>query len=228
MRPHLSKYWKIPPDENAAFVASMEDVLGVYQRPYDRDFPVVCMDESTKQLIGEVADPIAMTENHCELIDHEYVRKGVATIFAEVEPLGGRRHVKITQRRTAKDWAEFIREMLDERYPDAKKVILVLDNLNIHKIASLYEGFPAEEARRLADRLELHFTPVHGSWLNICEIELSVLGKQCLNRRIEDMETITSEVKKWQEQRNNKKATIDWQFTNEKARVKLKRLYPKL
>ena len=206
----------------------MEDVLGVYQRPYDRDFPVVCMDESTKQLIGEVADPIAMTENHCELIDHEYVRKGVATIFAEVEPLGGRRHVKITQRRTAKDWAEFIREMLDERYPDAKKVILVLDNLNIHKIASLYEGFPAEEARRLADRLELHFTPVHGSWLNICEIELSVLGKQCLNRRIEDMETITSEVKKWQGQRNNKKATIDWQFTNEKARVKLKRLYPKL
>lgn len=228
MRPHLNKYWKIPPDENAAFVASMEDVLEVYQRPYDRDFPVVCMDESTKQLIGEVADPIAMTQNHCKLIDHEYVREGVATIFAEVEPLGGRRHVKITQRRTAKDWAEFIREMLDERYPDAKKVILVLDNLNIHKIASLYEGFPAEEARRLADRLELHFTPVHGSWLNICEIELSVLGKQCLNRRIENMETITSEVKKWQEQRNNKKATIDWQFTNEKARVKLKRLYPKL
>ncbi len=206
----------------------MEDVLEVYQRPYDPDFPVVCMDESTKQLIGEVADPIAMTQNHCELIDHEYVRNGVATIFAEVEPLGGRRHVKITQRRTAKDWAEFIREMLDERYPDAKKVILVLDNLNIHKRASLYEAFPAEEAKRLADRLELHFTPVHGSWLNICEIELSVLGKQCLNRRIEDMETITSEVKKWQEQRNNKKATIDWQFTNEKARVKLKRLYPKL
>ena len=206
----------------------MEDVLEVYQRPYDPDFPVVCMDESTKQLVGEVAEPIAMTENHCELIDHEYVRNGVATIFAEVEPLGGRRHVKITQRRTAKDWAEFIREMLDERYPDAKKVILVLDNLNIHKTASLYEAFPAEEARRLTERLELHFTPVHGSWLNICEIELSVLGKQCLNRRIEDMETITSEVKQWQERRNNKKATIDWQFTNEKARIKLKRLYPKL
>ena len=206
----------------------MEDVLEVYQRPYDPDFPVVCMDESTKQLVGEVAAPIAMTENHCELIDHEYVRNGVATIFAEVEPLGGRRHVKITQRRTAKDWAEFIREMLDERYPDAKKVILVLDNLNIHKAASLYEAFPAEEARRLTERLELHFTPVHGSWLNICEIELSVLGKQCLNRRIEDMETITSEVKQWQERRNNKKATIDWQFTNEKARIKLKRLYPKL
>ena len=206
----------------------MEDVLEVYQRPYDPDFPVVCMDESTKQLVGEVAAPIAMTENHCELIDHEYVRNGVATIFAEVEPLGGRRHVKITQRRTAKDWAEFIREMLDERYPDAKKVILVLDNLNIHKAASLYEAFPAEEARRLTERLELHFTPVHGSWLNICEIELSVLGKQCLNRRIEEMETITSEVKQWQERRNNKKATIDWQFTNEKARIKLKRLYPKL
>lgn len=206
----------------------MEDVLEVYQRPYDREFPVVCMDESTKQLVGEVANPIAMTENHCELIDHEYVRNGLATIFAEVEPLGGRRHVKITQRRTAKDWAEFIREMLDERYPDAKKVILVLDNLNIHKPASLYEAFPAEEARRLTERLELHFTPVHGSWLNICEIELSVLGKQCLNRRIEDMETITSEVQKWQQHRNNRKATIEWQFTNEKARVKLKRLYPKL
>jgi hypothetical protein len=181
----------------------MEDVLEVYQRPYDRDFPVVCMDESTKQLVGEVADPIAMTENHCELIDHEYVRNGVATIFAEVEPLGGRRHVKITQRRTAKDWAEFIREMLDERYPDAKKVILVLDNLNIHKTASLYETFPAEEARRLTERLELHFTPVHGSWLNICEIELSVLSKQCLNRRIEDMETIITEVEKWQQQESN-------------------------
>ena len=205
----------------------MEDVLEVYERAYDPDYPVVCMDESTKQLIGEVTDPIAMSENHCELIDYEYVRNGVATIFAEVEPLGGRRHVKITERRTAKDWAEFIREMLDERYPDAKKVILVLDNLNIHKIASLYEAFPAEEARRLAERLELHFTPVHGSWLNICEIELSVLGRQCLNRRIENMKTITSEVEKWQHNRNNKQATIDWQFTNEKARIKLKRLYPK-
>ena len=206
----------------------MEDILEVYQRPYDPDFPVVCMDESTKQLVGEVTEPVAMTENHCELIDHEYVRNGVATIFAEVEPLGGRRHIEITERRTAKDWAKFVQQMLDERYPDAKKVILVLDNLNIHKRASLYEAFPPEEAKRLADRLELHFTPVHGSWLNICEIELSVLGKQCLNRRIEDRKTITSEVEKWQEQRNNKKATIDWQFTNEKARVKLKRLYPKL
>ena len=159
----------------------MEDVLKVYQRPYDPQYAVVCMDESTKQLIGEVADPIAMSENHCELIDHEYVRNEVATIFAEVKPLGGPRHVKITERRTAKDWAQFIREMLDERYPNAKKVILVLDNLNIHKMASLYEAFPAEQARKFAERLELHFTPVHGSWLNICEIELSVLGRQCLN-----------------------------------------------
>ena len=206
----------------------MEDILDVYQRPYDADFPVVCMDESTKQLVGEVAEPIAMTRNHCELIDHEYVRNGVATIFAEVEPLGGRRHVEITGTRTAKDWAKFVQQMLDERYPDAKKVILVLDNLNTHKIASLYEAFPAEEAKRLAERLELHFTPVHGSWLNICEIELSVLSRQYLNRRIEDMKTIRSEVKKWQEHRNNNKAAIDWQFTNEKARVKLKRLYPKL
>lgn len=206
----------------------MEDVLEVYHRPYDPDFPVVCMDESTRQLVGEVAEPIAMTENHCELIDHEYVRNGVATIFAEVEPLGGRRHVKITQRRTAQDWAEFIREMLDERYPYAKKVILILDSLNVHKIASLYEAFPPEEAKRLADRLELHFTPVHGSWLNICEIELSVLGRQCLNRRIENMEMMKSEVEQWQQDRNNRNASIDWQFTNEEARIKLKRLYPKI
>ena len=204
------------PDENAGFVACMEDILDGYQRSYDPDFPVVCMDESTTQLIGEVTDPIAMTENHCELVDHEYVRNGVATIFAEVEPLGGRRHVEITESRTAKDWAKFVQKMLDERYADAKKVILVLDNLNTHKIASFYEAFPAQEAKRLLDRLELHFTPVHGSWLNICEIELSVLSRQCLNRRIENMETITLEVKKWQQDRNHKKATIDWQFTNEK------------
>ena len=148
----------------------MEDILEVYHRPYTRAFPVVCMDESTKQLIGEVAAPIAMTQNHCQLIDHEYVRNGVATIFVEVEPLAGLRHIKITQRRTSRDWALFIKEMLDQRYPDAVKVILVLDNLNIHKIASLYETFPAKEARRLAERLELHFTPVHGSWLNISEM----------------------------------------------------------
>ena len=206
----------------------MEDILEVYQRPYNPDFPLVCMDESTKQLVGEVTEPVAMTGNHCELIEPEYVRNGVATIFAEVEPLGGRRHIEITEKRTAKDWAKFVQQMLDERYPDAKKVILVLDNLNIHKIASLYEAFPPEVAKRLADRLELHFTPVHGSWLNICEIELSVLSRQCMNRRIEDMKTITSEVNKWQKCRNNKKAIIDWQFTNQQARIKLKRLYPKL
>ena len=224
----MSKYWKIPPEQNASFVARMEDILEVYHRPYTRAFPVVCMDESTKQLIGEVAAPIAMTQNHCQLIDHEYVRNGVATIFVEVEPLAGLRHIKITQRRTSRAWALFIKEMLDQRYPDAVKVILVLDNLNIHKIASLYETFPAKEARRLAERLELHFTPVHGSWLNISEIELSALSTQCLNRRIEKEETIISEVNEWQQCRNNKKSTIDWQFTNEKARIKLKRLYPNL
>ena len=200
----------------------------MYQGPYDPDFPVVCMDESSKQLVGEVAEPICMTENHCELIDHEYVRNGVATIFAEVEPLGGRRHIEITERRTSQDWAKFVQQMLDERYRHASKVILVLDNLNTHKIASLYETFPPEEAKRLADRLELHFTPIHGSWLNICEIELSVLSRQCLNRRIGTMETIKSEVEKWQRDRNNKEASINWRFTNEKARIKRKRLYPKL
>ena len=206
----------------------MEEVLDVYHLAYDPDYPVVCMDESTKQLTKEVTEPIAMSENHPKLEDHEYERNGVATIFAEVEPLGGRRHIKITERRTAEDWAEFVREMLDERYPDAKKVHLVLDNLNIHTSASLYKTFPPEEAKRLADRLELHYTPVHGSWLNICEIELSVLSRQCLAGRIKDMDTITSEVAKWQERRNNKEAKIDWQFTTEDARIKLKRLYPKL
>ena len=206
----------------------MEDILEVYHRPYNPEFPVVCMDESSKQLIGEVAAPIGMTDTHCQLVDHEYVRNGVATIFVEVEPLAGRRHIKITKRRTATDWALFIKEMLNERYPNATKVILVLDNLNIHKIASLYKTFPAQEARELADRLELHFTPIHGSWLNISEIQLSVLNSQCLNRRIEDQETIISEVNQWQLCRNNKKANIDWQFTNEKARIKRKRLYPKI
>ena len=206
----------------------MEEVLDVYQLAYDPEFPVVCMDESTKQLTKEVTEPIMMTENHSKLEDHQYERNGVATIFAEVEPFGGRRHIKITETRTAEDWAEFIREMLDERYPDARKVHLVLDNLNTHMIASLYKTFPAEEAKRLADRLELHHTPVHGSWLNICEIELSVLGRQCLSGRIKDMNTITSEVAKWQENRNNKKAKIDWQFTTAEARIKLKRLYPNL
>jgi len=223
----LSKYWKIPPDHNAAFAAAMEDVLEVYARPYDPNFPVVCMDESSVQLIGEVSKPIPAAPGHPLLTDDEYVRNGVASIFMEVEPLGGRRKVKITKQRTRKDWACFIEEMLVDRYPEAEKVVLVMDNLNTHNTASLYETFPPEKALRLAKRLEIHYTPKHGSWLNIAEIELSVLKRQCLNRRIETMEIMQEEVAAWNEDRNNRQGKVDWQFTTENARVKLKRLYPK-
>lgn len=206
----------------------MEDVLDVYQRPYDPAYPVVCMDESPKQLIGEVAPPLPAKPDSVEKIDAEYIRNGTIEIFMEVEPLAGKRHVAVTERRTKIDWAQQIKEMLDVRYPDAKKVLLVMDNLNTHTPASLYEAFPAEEARRLAQRLEIHYTPKHGSWLNMAEIELSVLQGQCLNRRIPDIETIRSEVDAWQLARNNKMKKIDWQFKAADARIKLKRLYPKL
>lgn len=206
----------------------MEDVLEVYHLPYDPDYPVVCMDESSKQLVGEVASPIPMAAGHGLIIDHEYVRNGVAEIFVEVEPLAGKRHVEITERRTRKDWAHFIRGMLDERYPNAVKVRLVMDNLNTHDVASLYETFAPVEARRLAERLEIHYTPKHGSWLNIAEIELSALQSQCLNRRIPTRECMQTEVAAWESARNTRGAPIHWRFTNEKARIKLTRLYPKL
>jgi len=206
----------------------MEDVLHVYAQPYNQKFPVVCMDESSIQLIGEVNEPIPAAPGHPELLDDEYVRKGVASIFIEVEPLGGKRKVKITERRTREDWAEFIREMLEERYPDAEKVILVMDNLNTHKIASLYTAFPAEEARRFAERLEIHYTPKHGSWLNIAEIELSVLKRQCLAGRIDCIEKMRRMVAAWNTDRNNRQSKVDWQFQTDDARIKLKRLYPKL
>lgn len=206
----------------------MEDVLEVYARPYNQDYPVVCMDESSVQLIGEVTDPIPAEPGHPELVDDEYVRKGVASIFMEVEPLAGKRHVKITDRRTRVDWATFVKEMLDERYPTAKKVVLVMDNLNTHSITSLYATFTPEEARRLADRLEIHFTPKHGSWLNISEIELSVLKRQCLAGRIDCIEKMRRKVAAWNIDRNNRQTKVDWQFRTNDARVRVKRLYPKL
>jgi transposase len=206
----------------------MEDILEVYHLPYDPDYPLVCMDESCKQLIGEVREPISGKPGCVKKIDDEYVRHGVAEIFMEVEPLAGKRHVAITERRTRKDWAEQIRQMLDERYPDAKKVRLVMDNLNTHSIASLYEAFSPKEARRLAERLEIHYTPKHGSWLNMAEIELSALKGQCLDRRIADMETMQAKVTAWETDRNNSMKKIDWQFTTADARIKLKRLNPKV
>lgn len=228
LQPHRSKYWKIPPEGSAAFVAHMEDILAVYHLPYDPEYPVVCMDESCKQMIGEVHDPIPCKPGQPARIDDEYVRNGVAEIFMEGEPLAGTRHVAVTERRTKKDWAMQIKQMLEERYPTAIKVRLVMDNLNTHGIASLYETFPPEEARRLAERLDIHYTPKHGSWLNMAEIELSVLKGQCLERRIPDMATMQAEVAAWAKDRNNGTRKINWQFTTADARIKLKRLYPLL
>jgi hypothetical protein len=206
----------------------MEDILEVYHRPLDPDCPVVCMDESNKQLIGEVKQPIPCSKNHPVLVDDEYVRNGVADIFMAVEPLSGKRYTEITETRTRLDWARFMKKILDEKYPDANRVCLVMDNLNTHGNASFYSAFPPDEALRLSKKLEIHFTPVHGSWLNCAEIELSALKGQCLSRRIADIEYMRSEVLAWENSRNNKDAKINWQFTTEKARVKLKRLYPSI
>jgi hypothetical protein len=205
----------------------MEDVLEVYARSYDARYPVLCMDESSVQLIGEVQQPIPAAPGHPVLVDDEYVRNGVANIFVEVEPLGGKRTVKITEQRTQVDWAEFIREMLEERYQNAEKVVLIMDNLNTHTTASLYMAFPPEKARKLANRLEIHYTPKHGSWLNIAEIELSVLKRQCLAVRIDSIEKMRTKVMSWNIDRNNRQTTVDWHFQTTDARTKLKRLYPK-
>ncbi len=206
----------------------MEDVLAVYAMPYDPLYPVVCMDESCKQLIGEVQDPIPAAPGRAARVDHEYVRHGVAQIFLEVEPLGGRRHVAASEHRTATDWAHWIKGMLDERYPEAVKVRLVLDNLNTHAAASLYKTLEPEEARRLAERIEFHYTPKHGSWLNVAEIELSALSRQCLDRRIPELPTLQAEIAAWENVRNNRQPKIDWHFTTADARIKLKHLYPQL
>jgi transposase len=181
----------------------MEDVLEVYHMPYDPDYPMVCMDESSKQMIGEVRAPIPGRPGQPARVDDEYIRNGVAEIFMEVEPLAGKRHVMVTERRTRKDWAHQIQQMLDERYPDAIKIRLVMDNLNTHNVASLYETFEPKEARRLAERLEIHYTPKHGSWLNMAEIELSALKGQCLDRRIPDMASMQAEVAAWERNRTN-------------------------
>jgi hypothetical protein len=204
----------------------MEDILEVYHRPYDPKCPVVCLDESSKQLIGEVSPPIPAAPGHPVLMDDEYVRNGVAEIFLDVEPLAGKRNVAATERRTKIDWAKYVKDMLDARYPEASKVVLVMDNLNTHNISSLYEAFAPEEAFRLAQRLEIHHTPKHGSWLNIAEIELSVLKRQCLPERIPDMEIMRKMIAAWNQERNTKQTPVIWQFTTADARIKLKRLYP--
>jgi len=218
--------WCIPPEADASFVCAMEDVLTIYKRSYDKDIPVVCMDETNKQLIAETRIAIPAGPGRPARYDFEYERNGTANLFMFYEPFGGKRYVSVTERRTKVDWAVQIKELLDIRYPDARKVVLVMDNLNTHTGASLYEAFEPSEARRLLDRLEIHYTPKHGSWLNIAEIELRVLNGQCLKRRIPDKAILLSEVSAWQKKRNSDKAKVDWQFTAEDARVKLKRLYP--
>ena len=206
----------------------MEDVIALYERPYDGDYPVVCMDETCKQLIGEVHEPIPCAPGRPARVDHEYVRNGVAEVFLEVEPLSGKRHVAAAEHRTRKDWARWIKGMLDERYPTAVQVRLVLDNLNTHCLASLYETFAPQEARRLAERLEIHYTPKHGSWLNMAEIELSALSRQCLDRRIPDLQTMHRQMAAWEQHRNNRQSTIHWHFFTPDARTKLRHLYPQL
>lgn len=204
----------------------MEDVLAVYELPYDSSYPVVCMDETCKQLVGDVRETIACAPGRPARVDHEYVRNGVAEVFLEVEPLTGKRHVMATEHRGLKDWAWWIKGMLDERYPNAIKVRLVMDNLNTHCPAALYQTFPPQEARRLAERIEIHHTPKHGSWLNMAEIELSALSIQCLNRRIPDLKTMQRHLATWENDRNNRQAKIHWHFSNTKARTKLRHLYP--
>jgi hypothetical protein len=204
----------------------MEDVLDVYHRPYDEKRPLVCLDESSKQLIGETIQPIPAAPGQPERFDHEYVRNGVMNLFMITMPLLGWRAVQVTERRTMLDFAEVIRWLVEEVHEEAEKVVLVMDNLNTHKLASLYEAFPPEQARRIAEKLEIHHTPKHGSWLNMAEIELSVLARQCLDRRIESAELLRREVDVWETDRNERMVEVKWQFTTAEARIKLRRLYP--
>lgn len=216
----------IPPQANSAFVAAMEDVLAVYTRPRDPDCPLVCLDETSKQLIAETRLPVPMKQGQPARIDYEYARHGTANLFMLFAPLEGWRHVKVTDRHTAIDYAHALKDLSDTHFPDARKIILVQDNLNTHKPASLYEAFPAPEARRLVERFEWHYTPKHGSWLDMAESELGALSSQCLDRRIPDKGALIEQIAAWQADRNEHHAKADWQFTTADARVKLKHLYP--
>lgn len=220
--------WCIPPDQDAAFVACMEQVLQVYARPYDPCCPVVCMDEQPKQLIRERREPITTSRGE-QHTDHEYIREGVCCVWMFVDPLGGWRDVRVSDRRTAVDWAHQVKALVDDpRYAEAKRITLVCDQLNTHGLGSLYKAFAADEALRIANRIELVHTPKHGSWLNIAECELSVLTRQCLARRLAKTSTIKREAEAWSADRNANQTGVDWQFSTDNARTKLKRLYPKV
>jgi len=224
----LKRQWCLPPGKpDAEFVCQMEDVLDIYERPANPDEPLVCMDEMPKQLIGEKRMPLPSSPGQPQLVDYEYKRNGVANIFMAVEPLTGRTVTEVTRRRTKVDWAHFMKKLVDQVYATAKKIILVMDNLNIHAKASLYEAFEPGEAKRIADKLEIHYTPKHASWLNMAEIELSILFGQCLDRRIPAIQLLEKEVCAWEYNRNHKLTPIKWQFTTQNARIKLRRLYPK-
>ncbi len=226
IKPWQKKEWCIPPKENAEFVCAMEEVLELYHRPYNPDYPVVCMDESSKQMVKDVRVPIPAKPGTPERFDTEYERNGTSNVFMFFEPLAGKRFVDITETRKAVDRAKQVQNLADHKYPTAKKILLVQDNLNTYCGASLYKAFQPEEDRRILNRIEFHYTPKHGSWLNMAEIELSILGKQCLNRRIPDRPTFKTEVKVWEEKRNAVALPMNWRFTTEDARIKLKKLYP--
>lgn len=218
--------WCIPPERNAEFVCAMENVLEVYKRPHDPERPVVCMDEKPKQLIKETRTPVPCTKGRPERVGYEYERNGTASVFLFVDPLRGRRRVEATRRRTRVDWARQVRRLVDHDYPRAEKITLVMDNLNTHGLASLYEAFEPVEARRLAEKLEIVNTPKHGSRLNVAEVELAVLEKQCIGGRIPDLAALAARLEAWQKRRNRSRNKVAWRFTTADARIKLKHLYP--
>jgi hypothetical protein len=226
IKPWLKQQWVIPTRSSAAFVANMEGVLDIYANPYDSSRPVVCVDECGKQLIGDVREPLPVRPGRVARQDSEYRRGGMANMFMAFEPLAGRRHVEVTARKTSIDFACFLRTVSDDLYPDTEIIVLVCDNLSTHSPAAFYEAFEPSEARRLAGRFEWHYTPKHGSWLNVAEMELSVLARQCLARRIPDSPTLTREIALWERRRNAAEVAVNWQFTTTKARIKLRKLYP--
>ncbi len=220
--------WCIPPKENAAFVCAMEDVLAVYHQPQDPKRPLVCFDEGSKQQTKETRLPLPTRVGEVAKYDYEYERNGTSNLFVFFAPLEAWRHIKVTDQRTMIDFADCMRDLVDLHFPDAEKIVLVMDNLNTHKFASLYEAFPPEEARRIIEKLEIHYTPKHGSWLNMAEIELSVLHRQCLKARIPDQATLSEVTAAWEEVRNSSQATVHWRFTTQDARIKLYKLYPSI
>lgn len=223
----MNAYWCIPPKQNADFVAHMEDVLDIYEMPYNPVVPVICMDEKPYQLLDHCLDPLPIRPGDFQKTDSEYMRKGTCSIFIFTEPLAGWRHTSVRTQRRAVDWAEEIKYLLTECYPQTEKLILVMDNLNTHVIGSLYKRFPASEARSYVRRLEIHYTPKHGSWLNIAEIELNVMTRQCLSRRLADISTVSTELASWENTRNKEANKVIWHFTSDNARNKRNSLYPK-